>query len=753
MSPKFLTRFFILLLAAVSPASAEEDRLLEYNRDVRPILSENCFACHGSDAKARKSGLRLDVREGAHGKAKSGALAIVPGDPEASELWKRVSSADPDEMMPPPESHKELTVGEREVLKQWIRQGAKYEAHWAFLPPKRFSLPADAPNAIDFLVRRKLAEAGLSPSPEANRETLLRRLSFDLTGLPPSLEELDAFISDESPRAYEKQVDRLLASPKFGEHMAAAWLDLARYSDSNGYLHDSLRTPWPWRDWVIAAFNKDMPFDQFVVEQLAGDLLPEAAQEQILATAFLRNHPITTEGGSLAPEYLNEYAADRVQTVGTVFLGLTFACCRCHDHKFDPLPQEDFYSLLSYFNSSTEGHMLNNRVTAFPPLIEIASPLASEGAKAKVMVMDEAPKPNPTFVLTRGSYDQPDKSRPVTRRPPSILGDSLEGQPDNRLGLARWLVSKENPLLARVTVNRFWQRIFGAGLVATVDDFGVQGGYPSHPELLDHLAVEFRDGPADDPAKAWSMKSFLRLIVTSSTYRQQSLIRVDLAPVDPDNRLLGRFPRIRLSSEQIRDAALFTSGLLSETMGGPPVRPYQPKGLWLETTNQPGSPTGRYVQGKGSDLYRRSLYTFHKRTLPPPTMTLFDAPDRTGCTAQRVPTNTPLQALATMNDVQHLECARLLATRTLQEPGSVREQLTRLFRRVTGRTPSLADLKILEDGLEELETRYRGAPGDAKALLKQGDAPPPEGIDQPALAAWMIIASTLLNLDETLVRD
>jgi hypothetical protein len=580
---------------------------------------------------------------------------------------------------------------------------------------------------------------------------LLRRLSFDLTGLPPSPAEIDAFLADKSADAYEKQVDRLLSSPHYGEQMAAAWLDASRYADTNGYLHDHLRTSWPWRDWVIQAYNDDKPFDEFVVEQIAGDLLPSAKPEQVLATSFCRNHPITSEGGTIAAEYLNEYAADRVQTFGTVFLGLTFNCCRCHDHKFDAITQDDFYSLESYFNSITEKHSENDSSTAYVPFIETASPLAPAGQKVKVMVMQEAPKPTATFVLTRGQYDQPDKNRPVSRRPPKVLGGALPDAPVNRLGLAQWVVSKQNPLLARVTVNRIWQRIFGAGIVKSVDDFGVQGDYPSHPELLDYLAVEFRDGDGG-AAKPWSTKHILRLIVTSETYKQASKLRPDLTAKDPENRLLGRFPRERLSAEEVRDQALFAAGLLSPNMGGAPVFPYQPPGLWEERSNE-GSNTKVYHQSGIEGLYRRSLYTFWKRTCPPPTMTVFDAPDRLLCTVRRATTNTPLQALAGLNDEQMLECSKFLASHVLQEPGSPRDRLTMLYRRATGHRPADADLKTLEDGLDVLLKRFRAAPADAATLLKQGATPAPAELDQPELAAWMLVSSAVLNLDQTLVKD
>jgi hypothetical protein len=757
--PRLLSRILWTLLLgtatgnSLAPAATAAESALAFNRDIRPILSDKCFPCHGFDSKQRKAGLRLDTKEGAFATTESGAIAIKPGDLAGSEVWRRINNSDPDERMPPSKSHKSLSTHEKEAIRQWIAGGASYQKHWAFEPPVRSAAPTVATgNAIDAFIVDRLRREGLTPSHETDRETLLRRLTFDLTGLPPSLEDIDGFLSDRSPDAYEKQVDRLLASPQYGERMAAFWLDVARYGDTNGYLHDILRTGWPWRDWVIRAFNQDMAFDRFVVEQVAGDLLPGATPEQVLATAFCRNHLITSEGGTLAAEYLNEYAADRVQTFGTAFLGLTFNCCRCHDHKFDPLTQEDFYSLEAFFNSITEKHAENDQSAAYAPWIQIASPLWPQGEKPKVMVMQEAPAPTHTFVLKRGQYDQPDQQRPVSRRPPSVLGALPTRSQHNRLGLAQWLVSAQNPLLARVTVNRLWHQIFGTGLVKTVEDFGVQGDFPSHPELLDYLACEFRDGDLLGTGRPWSTKHILRLIVTSAAYRQSSTARADLASKDPDNRLLGRFPRQRLNAEEIRDQALFGAGLLATRLGGPAVFPYQPAGLWEERANE-ASNTKVYKQGDGESLYRRSLYTFWKRTCPPPLMSVFDVPDRVGCAVRRSSTNTPLQALATLNDEQFLECAQRLAARTLQESSTDRDRISRLFRRATGRHPDPADVRTLEQGLRVLLVRYRAAPADAIALLRPDSNAQRAKIDRAELAAWTLVANAILNLDQTLVRD
>jgi hypothetical protein len=723
----------------------------DYNRDIRPILSDKCFACHGFDPQHRKADLRLDTAEGAQAPTEGGRPAIKPGSIAESEVWQRIIATDRDEVMPPPDSHKTLSPEERKLIRQWIEAGARYEKHWAFVPPVRPALPASSEaNPIDAFLGERLRHEGIARSAEADKQTLLRRVTLDLTGLPPSPAEIDAFLADRQPDAYERVVDRLLASPRYGEKMATQWLDLARFGDTNGYLHDILRTGWPWRDWVIKAFNDDLPFDRFVIEQIAGDLLPDATPEQVLATAFCRNHLITAEGGTLAEEYLNEYAADRVQTVGTVFMGLTMNCCRCHDHKFDPLEQQDFYNLKSYFNSTTEKHVENNSSPAYAPFIEIASPLAPQGPKSQVMVMQEAPAPVPAFVLNRGQYDQPDKSRPASRQPPKVLGAPLPGAPANRLGFAQWLVSPQNPLLARVTVNRVWQQFFSAGIVKSADDFGLQGDYPSHPELLDWLATEFRDGRGT--AGPWSTRHLVRLIVTSASYRQSSKVRADVAAKDPENRLLASFPRRRLAAEEVRDQALFAASLMTGDLGGAPVFPYQPPGLWEERSNG-GSNTRTYVQSQGKALYRRSLYTFWKRTSPPPFMTIFDAPERTSCLVRRVATNTPLQALAALNEEQVLECAKQLGMLSLRDSSPTMSRLASLYRRVTSRDASPDDLRTLEDGLTTLVARFRGAPADAAALLDQGILPADPALDPSELAAWMLVASTLLNLDQTLVRD
>lgn len=731
----------------------------EYNRDIRPILADKCFACHGFDAGQRQAGLRLDQSDGAYAAGDSGKIAILPGEPDKSELWQRIQSNDVDLQMPPPHSHKTLTELERLMIKGWIEQGAVYEGHWAFQPvryPSMLRIEEAASDrvttSIDEWIVRPLKEQGFALSPEADKATLLRRLSIDLTGLPPTPEEIEQFLRDESSESWEKQIDRLLESPSYGERMAVMWLDVARYGDTSGYLHDILRTGWPWRDWVIKAFQDDMPFDQFVVEQIAGDLLENPTERQILATSFCRNHLITTEGGTIAAEFLNEYAADRVQTFGTAFLGLSFNCCRCHDHKFDALTQDDFYSLQAYFNSITEKHSENNPAPAYEPFIETNSPLLPDGEKVKVMVMKESAEPTKTFVLTRGQYDMPDSNRPVDRRIPKVFRIDHSQYPPTRLGLAQWVTSENNPLLARVIANRIWQKFFVRGIVASMDDFGIQGDYPSHPELLDQLAYEFRHSDRFGAAHAWSIKFLIKKIVSSQTYKQSSKVRTELLANDPENRLLGYFPRRRLLGEELRDQALFVSGVLSQNMGGAPVFPYQPEGLWEERANE-GSNTKVYQRSAPDGLYRKSLYTFWKRTCPPPLMSLFDAPDRTYCTVKRVATNTPLQALALLNEEQFLECAKLLAARTLQEKTADVDRLNRIMVRLTGRELSPQELTWTQELLSASRDRFREVPHDAELLLKQGVSTISAELPKEDLAAWMVVVNALMNLDEALVRN
>jgi hypothetical protein len=732
-----------LQTVADAPAVAP-GKPLSYNRDVRPILADKCFACHGPDAGAREAELRLDVFE--DGQDYFGAsIAVVPGDPEASELITRIEHTKSRLVMPPPEFGVTLTDDEKGVLREWIKQGAKYEQHWAFIAPQAVPVPEveqeDWPrNAIDAFVLAELEARGIRASDEAPLHTLLRRVSLDLTGLPPDPQRVRELLAmGDRDKAYETFVDELLASPRFGERMASVWLDAARYADTNGYLHDHMRTMWPWRDWVIDAYNDNMPYDAFLREQIAGDLLPNPTPGQLIATGFNRNHGITTEGGSLDEEFRVEYAADRTNTLGTAVLALTLECARCHDHKYDPISQEDYFSLFAYFNSlENEDPAAGGRGRAHAPAIK------DERTGQQVMVMREAVEPRPTYVLERGAYDAPDKNRPVSRRVPEALGEVPDDAPTNRIGLSRWLTAEDNPLVARVEVNRLWQMLFGTGLVKTAEDFGLQGEWPSHPELLDHLALRFIES-------GWDRKALIRAIVTSATYRQSSHARSDLGEIDPENRLLARMSRLRLTAEAIRDLALSASGLLVNKIGGPGVRPYQPAGLWREGGNE-GSNTRVFRLGKGDELYRRSVYTFFKRTSPPPQMVLFDAADRNACTVRRSRTNTALQALLLMNDEQHVEAARHLAARAWQDEASDADILRDLYMLTLARAPRDNERAVLIEGVQRYRELYKQDPAAAQALLAIGVTPVQDKIPPAELAAWTMIANTILNLDETITR-
>ncbi|MBS1857066.1 MAG: PSD1 domain-containing protein [Acidobacteria bacterium] len=1003
----------LLTTAAVCGAAAP----VNFERDVRPILSDRCFTCHGPDEATRMVGLRLDTEQGAKA-ARGPRTPVIPGNPDASEMIRRVSAEQPARRMPPPYSgRKPLTAAEIGTLRAWIEQGAKWQTHWAFVAPRRPELPtvrnaAWVRNPIDSFILARLEREGLAPSAEADRATLLRRVTFDLTGLPPAPAELDAFLADRSPDAYEKVVDRLLASPRYGERMAVDWLDAARYADTHGYQVDPEREMWPWRDWVIDAFNRNLPFDKFTIDQLAGDLLPNATLEDKIATGFQRNHRINSETGAIAEEFEAESLVDRVSTLGTVWLGLTVGCARCHDHKYDPIPTHDFYSLYAFFNhvdeignggprdgrgnfaptvrlpepeldaqaaakekeiveakrelagaealveprqAEWERHALSepprwqvlapedlkasggvtlaaqpdgsvlasgampattfyefsartalthitalrlellpdaslpgggsgrgaegkgvvtlfevksggrkidlSRITAdfkseeseldlvlhpadqlkrgwgvnpetakphyavieparmfgsaeglelhvrigseyegaqvgrfrvsvtdseFPEVMPeniraiLGKDAAARSAKERTdlrrfflahpresrlaherlarleaeeraivnkipttMVMHETSAPRDTFVLMRGSYDKPGEK--VTAAVPAFLPPLPAGAPANRLGLALWLTAPDHPLTARVAVNRYWQAYFGTGIVKTAEDFGSQGEPPSHPELLDWLATEFiRTG--------WDVKAMQRLIVTSATYRQQSRTTAALRERDPENRLLARGPRLRLTAEMIRDQALAVSGLLNDKMGGPPVKPYQPDGLWEQLSAFQGRKL--FERSKGPDLWRRSVYSYWKRTVPPPSMTIFDAPTREFCIVRRPVSTTPLQALALLNDEMYIETARKLAERMMKEGGAAPAgRLAYGFRLATERTPSPAETAVLEAGLNRRLAQYRADPAAAAKLLTAGEAPRDTSLDTVELAAYTTTAGVILNLDETITRQ
>lgn len=780
-----------LSLCGVRKLVANYGQAIQFNRDVRPILSTHCWACHGPDSVARQGDLRLDKAESAYAD-RGGYHVLNVQQPDDSELLKRIRSVDPDEQMPPPEVARRLTPREIETLSEWVRQGGRFEAHWSLIAPQAVEPPDLAndetksgfSNPIDRFVLARLRVEGLQPASRASKETLIRRVTLDLTGLPPTLDEVDAFLGDERPDAWERVVDRLLASPRYGERMAQVWLDAARFADSGGYQGDILRDMSVWRDWVIRAYNENKPFDEFTIEQLAGDLLDQPTQDQLIATGFNRNHRINDEDGIILEEFRVEYVADRVETLATVWLGLTARCGRCHSHKFDALSQREYYGLFGFFNSVDEkgrGHgnsepllrivppELQARIDALSQQIsDLRSGEAPDGKKDEptakkieeltkqrdklvasaptTMVMRELAQPRPTHLLIRGSYDRPGEA--VGIGTPSAIAPAFEGFPQNRLGLAKWLVDPRNPLTARVTVNRYWQMLFGHGLVETAEDFGTQGQLPSHPDLLDWLGTEFiRSG--------WNVKRLLRLIVTSSTYCQTSQVSASAWQADPDNQLLSRGPRFRLSAEALRDQALFASGLLNEQLGGRSVRPYQPEGLWGELS----SASRKYIQSHGADLYRRSLYTFIRRTVPPPSMTTLDATDRELCTVRRQSTNTPLQALVLMNDDTWVEAARALATRSLVDAtgdgtaATDEQRLTRAFRRLLARRPATQELKLLQQTLAHYRQRFESAPNDAAKLIATGESPIDDSLDQAELAAWTAVCSLLINLDEAITRE
>lgn len=1057
-----MVRSTVLYLLLVSSIPAWADTPVDFSRDILPILSDKCYHCHGPDEQARKAELRFDTKAGAF-RVLDGESVIVPGKSAESEFVIRITSTDPEEVMPPKSANRDLSPQQIELLKRWIDQGAKWGTHWAFQPPQRHELPAVKQadwvrNGIDRFILAKLEKEGLQPSPSASKTTLIRRLTFDLTGLPPTTAEIDAFLADQSPQAYERLVDRLLDSPRFGERMAVEWLDIARYADTHGYQMDRFRPVWPYRDWVIQAFNDNLPFDQFVTWQLAGDLLPNATKTQRLATAFNRLHMQNEEGGVVEEEFRVAYVTDRVNTMGTAFLGLTFECSRCHDHKYDPLTQKDFYSLFSFFQNIDEsgqtsyftaampvptlllsddvtdgrlkeleqkivqqrqavdqqkaaeqpafqtwlasrqqtppalspvaafhfdkleankvenavdaakagnavegpalvdgkvgkalalngengitfpgighftrvdpfslslwlktpshaprmvvahhsrapidagsrgyellleqgqvavglhymwpGNSLKVKTKAAVPVNEwthvtvtydgssqaaglriylngelaelevvrdglwkdityggepdlaigyrfrdngfkggevdefqvfnrelatlearqlaghndletawklaadqlnaaqreglfdyylaVVSPAMKTGRDAlhavrkehnalinpipEIMVMKELPQPKPAYVLKRGEYNAPGEA--VTATTPAALPPFPADQPRNRLGLAKWLLDPQHPLTTRVTVNRYWQMLFGKGLVETSDNFGSQGAQPTHPGLLDWLALEFAEGsPAGSasPRRQWDVKQFLKLIVMSATYQQSSVATANLQSLDAGNQLLARGPAKKLTAEMLRDAALLTGGLLVEKVGGPSVKPYQPPGLWAIAMGQP-----HYDQGHGDDLHRRSLYTFWKRTVPHPAMVTFDAAERNVCIAKRQSTSTPLQALALLNDVQIVEAARFAAQRMLLEGGATDEaRVAWLFRTICSRAATEKESQILVALVNEQRELFKANPTEATKLLAVGEAKNDAKLEAIELAAGTVLAEAIYNLDEAVMR-
>ncbi|WP_404309579.1 PSD1 and planctomycete cytochrome C domain-containing protein [Neorhodopirellula lusitana] len=846
--------FASVLLGAVLPGTSAVADEVSFNRDIRPILSDRCYYCHGFDSNHREADLRLDIREEAE-------YVWDLDSPDDSELLLRITSDDPDVVMPPLGAHKEaITAQEAELIRRWIEQGAQYEPHWAFVAPERPKTEAiGIADAIDDFVGREHKTRGLHFAAEALPTKWLRRVALGLTGLPPTPERLEAFeeaVAEHGDAAYEQAVDQLLDSDAFGERMALEWLDVARYADTNGFQADAYRMNWPWRDWVVNAFNANMPFDQFTIEQLAGDLLvgddgQGPSEDQLIATAFNRNHMINGEGGSIRAENLAKNNFDRLETTGTTWLGLTIGCCQCHDHKFDPLKQTDYFSMFSFFNQISETGLASKKISvqlpgqAFRDEYWVDKPFIQVGdeklkkqivearkeaasikkelderrdqyvAEARVWVQEmrddpalseqrvpsseyvsrfitnanlDNPKdngfrqligyymnktepwkdyqsriaeaglrehnlqyqvpmvmvmrddqPRETFVLLRGNYETlGEKVSPTT---PSFLPPLPEPETDrapNRLTFAKWLVSEEQPLTSRVTVNRYWQLIFGRGLVSTPDDFGMQGALPSHPELLDWLAVEFREG-------GWDVKALLKGMVLSRTYRQTAIADRAAFEVDPSNEWLARGPRLRLDSRVLRDQALSLSGILNSDLGGPPVFPYQPAGVWESQS------LGRnhYMRDDGQDLYRRSLYIAWRRVVAP--TSFFDVPSRQVCSVTLQQTSTPLHALITLNDVAYVEAARVWAERLVAIPGDS-ERLSRIFFAATARHPEPEESALLQTMLTQARERFSEQPEEAAKLVAMGESPVAARLAAEEQAAWTTLCLAVLNLDETLCQ-
>ncbi len=786
------------------PSSSEE---VSFNRDIRPILSNKCFACHGPDEHDRKSKLRLDRSDGSDGayREKDGTTALKPGSLEKSELWHRVITDDVDEIMPPPKAKKKpLTKEEQALIREWIESGAIYEKFWAFESPKKFDFPklkeqGWSSNPIDLFVIKKMKSLRMSPSEEADKRTLIRRLSFDLTGLPPSRAELRKFATDDRPEAYEEMVDRLLSKDQYGEHSARYWLDLVRFADTNGMHKDYYRNFIAYRDWVIRAFNENLGYDNFVRYQLAGDLFSEPSTDQLIASGFNRLHLIIDVGTALPEESFFKNVTDRVTAVGTAFMGMTVHCASCHDHKYDPLTQKDYYSLFAFFNNieakpETERGLKNG---IQPPFVAVLSSdqqerlkelnsqiveiqkkaeaikkieavekdpvkkksltgelteLDSEQNKLKkeseqinrtlplAMVMKERNEVRPTHIMKRGQYDDPGEL--VSRNTPEFLFPMKKiGEVASRMDLANWFVDSANPLTARVAVNRFWQQLFGVGLVKTAEDLGVQGEIPSHPELLDYLAVLFVES-------GWDIKALMKEMVMSKTYRQSSLMTAEKLASDPENRFLARGSRYRMDAEMIRDQILFNSGMLSNTMYGKSVKPPQPDGLWKSVT-MIGE---RFKADSGESIRRRSLYTYWKRGMPPPQMTILNAPIRDACVARRERTNTPSQALLLLNESEYLKSARNLALIVLTpKNANLAQRIAFAFETVTSKLPDQKEQVMLSDLLKSLQSSYNSQPALADALCEGVQV---QGADQKAeLAAWTILVNALYNLDITKTRE
>lgn len=681
---------------------------IDFNFHVNPILSDKCFACHGPDDKQRKANLRLDTKEGLYQMTEDLIKRVIDLDNlEESEMIRRIFHENKSIVMPPPESNLSLSEYEKNILKKWILQGAEWKKHWSFIKPEKPEIPQIqnnqwVKNEIDIFIAKNIENQNLEFSKMESKEILLRRLYFDIVGLPPSLDDIDQFLNDKSENSYEKVVDELLKSQNYGERMASIWMDIARYGDSHGYQDDTERTMWPWRDWVIHAYNKNLPYDEFITWQLAGDLIPNATKEQIIATGFNRNHKITQEGGVIPEEYRVEYVADRAITTSKLMMGLTMECARCHSHKYDNITHDEFYGFYGFFNNINEKGLIAYGDFAPEPKITVSKNELNEGLdfiklpdsldKVTFMVMKETENLRKTYVLNRGLYNlQMNEVKNMT--PSAVL--PLEKENSNRLDLAKWFFSDENPLTSRVVVNRIWQQFFGVGIVATPDDFGSQGNRPINPELLDWLAVTYQN------EDKWDTKKFIKRIVMSSTYRQSSVTTDLNYKIDPENVYLSRYPRQKLSAEMIRDNFLKTSGLLVNKLGGPSVKPLQPDGLWDEVTGGGGGSLAKYVMSSGENLYRRSLYTFWKRTVPPPTMMIFDAASRDNCEVKRQNTSTPLQSLTLMNNPEFQKAALHLSSNIFDKKLSLNEKINIVYRTITGRKPNKKEITMLEEYFDD----------------------------------------------------
>ncbi len=787
----------VVSVLALSFAGSAYSDDVDFAREVLPILSDKCFVCHGPDAATDDGTLRLDSLEAATTDL-GGYQAVNPSNPSESELLKRIQSVD--DPMPPTDAEKQLSDDERQILAKWIEQGGSYAKHWAFVPPmKKGDL-----NSIDQFIERDLRKNGFQFAPRAGRAVLGRRLSLTLTGLPPEPAQLRQYMEGDSEAAYDALLNQLLESPRYGEHQARYWLDAVRYGDTHGLHLDNRRGIFPYRDWVVRAFNENLPLDDFVVWQLAGDLLPSPTLQQKVATGFVRMNPSTSEGGAIPAEFQAKNNFDRTETLGTVLLGMSLTCARCHTHKYDPITQKEYYQLFAFFNSTAENALDGNKYAYGPhvkapatqggwdlyrQLQNAASSLVQDAkgaikctpqdladaktVRAKIAILagdasaeniqkraskllakfvaleedftttliaQELASPRETKILHRGEYDQP-QGDALTPDVLSAMGSFPPDAPRNRLGLAQWLTSREHPLVARVLVNRIWQRVFGYGLVRTPEDFGLQGQHPTHPELLDWLAVELQES-------GWDLQHMLRLMVKSRTFQQSSAWRTGVD--DPENLLFSRGPSYRLDAEVIRDIALWASGLLDAQMGGEGVKPYQPAGMWKALAH-PASNTKKYERDAGQTLYRRSLYVYWKRTSPHPMMTLFDAPDRESSCVRRSRTNTSLQSLGLLNETQRIEMSRKFAARVMAEAKDDRSRLQLVFQLLACRKPNSNEMNACQNSLTVLQKRYADNPGNAKALLEQGDAVPDENLDPAEHSAWTQLIVTLLASDVALV--